>query len=327
MRKPSLILPALAAIGALAGAAGHAADFAPVGAKATLSVSYRFESSGKLGPSTDKVRELHEWQALRQVELKADLVAAKPLPTPVMQAVDAAQAARMQQQGSQVQRAAAQMAPMMAGAEAILAKCGNDEKCLEREAMKMGAAMSGTQQLDDTLKAGREGAAAVQPSAARYQAWRVAAHGGTYHIEQSSRVVHRDPVCMVNPGSRCTRRHVGKGDGPLPQPPKLVAIHAAEVDTQAQTLTLQLPAPLMPLPYSETVTSDEPKGGQVVPPGTHARQLLFRVTGDGKATPDKPFTVALKGGWRTQGGEMVVPVKGDASEGGTLHVRWKFAAQ
>jgi len=339
MNKPCSTHPALAAIGTLALASGaacaaHAADFAPPGAKGTLTVSYHYESSGKIGPSKDKTLELHEWQAQRQVDMKVDLVADKPAPMPMLQAIDAVQAARFDKQQQQARKTVAlaspAMAPMMADAQAIVARCGDDEKCIERETMKMGAAMSGTQQLDDTLKAGKaagDAAAATPPGAARYQAWRVAAQGGTYRIEQSSRVVHADPGCMVNPGHRCQRRSEGKGAGALPQPPKTVAVQAVELDAQAQTLTLQLPAPLMPLPYSDTVTSDEPKGTQVVPPGTHARQQLFRVTGDGKATPDKPFTVALKGGWRTQSGEQLVRVSGDASEGGTLRVRWTFSAQ
>lgn len=42
---------------------------------------------------------------------------------------------------NKAQSVATQMAPMMANAEKILAKCGDDEACITREAQKMGAAM------------------------------------------------------------------------------------------------------------------------------------------------------------------------------------------
>ncbi len=40
----------------------------------------------------------------------------------------------------------------MADAEKIMAKCGDDEDCITREAMKMGAALQGTPQMDAAMK-------------------------------------------------------------------------------------------------------------------------------------------------------------------------------
>jgi hypothetical protein len=80
--------------------------------------------------------------------------------------------------------------------------------------------------------------------------------------------------------------------------------------------------------YTETITTDEPEGTHSVPTpkGPQARQLVFRVGDDGAATTGKPWTVPLKGGWRSQSGERVVMLKGDAGEGGKLTVRWRLAA-
>ena len=38
-------------------------------------------------------------------------------------------------------------------------------------------------------------------------------------------------------------------------------------------------------------------------------------------------TVPLAGGWRSQAGQQVVPLKGAFGDGGQLTVRWQFKAQ
>lgn len=48
---------------------------------------------------------------------------------------------------------------------------------------------------------------------------------------------------------------------------------------------------------------------------------------EGAMMHDKPITVALKGGWRSQSGEQVMNLKGELGEGGRLTVRWRFAVQ
>jgi hypothetical protein len=319
-------------LGAAAVSPTRGQDFAPAGTKATLSVEYRYESKGQTAGSRSAKYELHEWRTLRTVDMTAELAAAKPLPMPSLQAPDAAAAASAQRQNAQAQaqaqRAAAQMAPMMAGAEAIVARCGNDEKCIEREVMKMGAGMSGTAQVDSALAAGRETVASNQPGANRYQAWRAVSLKGRYAIEGSERIVHADPGCMSLPQGRCTRDTQSKGAGDVPPVPGGRGGPAAvEVDTQARTLTLQLPVPMGVLPYTDTVNSNEPKSTQEVPPGVHARQLKFVTTADGKVGPDNPFSVPLKGGWRSQSGEQVLQVNGEGPEGGTLTIRWRFSVQ
>ena len=307
-------------------APAHAADFASVGAKATLTVEYRFEARGR---KQDKY-DLHEWTVRREAELVAELQAGKPAPLPALQALDAAQTAKLGHQQAQMQKAQQQMAPMMAGAEAIVAKCGDDEKCLEREAMKMGAALAGTQQLGDTLKTGRETAAVMKPGADRYQLWTGTAQQGRYTVDEAWHVVHADPICMRLPKARCTHDLSRQGDGAF-APGRTAAM--AELDLQAATLIVQLPMPHAPLAVVETHTTDEPSGTHSVatPQGPQPAQLPLRLTADGKSTI-APIRIALKGGWRSQSGEQVVPMgagawHGAPGDGGRLVVKSRFSAQ
>ena len=328
MKQLARILSPVALVALAATGAAHATDFAPPGAKATLTVEYRYESSGKVPGNGGAQFELREWFAKRAVDMSAELVAGKPLPMPSLQAPDAAATAKTQQQGAQLQKAQAQMAPMMAGAEAIVARCGNDEKCIEREVMKMGTGMAASPQLDATLKTGRDTVAAVQGSGDRYQVWRAAAQKGQYTIDGRAKRMYADPICMGLPQQRCLIDTVTRGAGDVPGVPGgRGGPAAAELDLQARTITLVLPVPMGPLPYSDTVTTNEPASYQVVAPGTHARQLRFVTTSDDRIAAAQALTVALKGSWRSQSGEQVLQVKGAGADGGRLSIRWRFAVQ
>ncbi len=305
----------------------RAQDFAPAGDRATLSVQYRYESRGKQVGSGSAKYELHEWRSAYTVDMTAELAAARPLLQPSLQPPDAAATATIQRRDARAQRAAAQMAPMMADAEAIAARCKEDEKCIEREIAKMGLGSSGTPQVDSALAAGRDAAAAVRPGANRYQAWRAVSQKGRYAIDGGARIVHADPGCMSLPKGRCTRDMQSKGAGDVPAVPGGRGGPAAvEVDVQAQTLALMLPAPIGVLPYEEVVSSNEPKGTQEVPPGVYRRQLKFVTPPGGKVGGSAPFIVPLKGGWRSQAGEQVVQIRGEGPDGGTLTIRWAFEA-
>lgn len=216
------------------------------------------------------------------------------------------------------------MAPMTADIGKIMAKCGEDEACVTHEVQKMAASMAGTPKADAMLKSGKETARAVQPGPARYQTWTATAQSGSYVIDETLLSVLADPACQ--PTLRCTRNEVRKGSGALP--PRSATskdgglFYAVEVDTVKNTLTVAPQGPPFPLPYSETVTTDQPARYQEVPlpKGPQPKQLVFREIAYGN---DKPFTVALKGGWRSQSGEQVVQVK---EGGGKLTMRWRFQA-
>jgi hypothetical protein len=171
-----------------------------------------------------------------------------------------------------------------------------------------------------------------KPDAARYQAWHATAQRGSYLIDETAHVSIPDPDCHNRPRQRCTRDEVRKGSGEVPVPPEAkksrgaAGLGAVEVDAAKNTLTLRLPVPLFALPYTETITTDEPAGSRdtPTPKGPQKKQHVFRV---GSTSDNKPITVALKGGWRTQAGEQVVPLKGEFGNGGNLTVRWRFNVQ
>jgi hypothetical protein len=322
----SLKFAVLAAAAAVATPSAAVDAFAPVGAKATLSVEYRFEATGK---KQDKV-DLREWNVKRGADVVAELVAQKPQPLPVMQPLEAGQTAKLQQQQAQAQKAAKQMAPMMADVQALIARCGEDEKCIERETMKLGASISGTARLDTTLKTGKETAAVMQPGADRYQRWEGRTQRASYAIDESWHVVHADPICMTLPQARCTHDMTRRGGSDIAPSASTAQV---EVDMQAGTMILQWPVPHAPMGYVETQTTDEPQGTHDTPTprGPQNGQMPLRVTADGKPNPAL-VTVALKGGWRSQTGEQTVAMgagswHGASGEGGTLRVRWRFVAQ
>lgn len=311
----------------------RAADsFAPVGARAVLNVEYLYESVGK---KQDKY-DLHEWRVRRSATMVAELASRAPTPMPTLQALDAQQTAELNSKAARAQAAATKMAPMAASAEQIAARCGEDEACLMREAMKLGGAMSGSPQMAAAMSARADVEAISKQGALRYQVFQSTTHKGSYAIEESSHIVHADPICMGLPRQRCTRDEVRKGSGDIPLPPeakknpKLMAGAASfEVDLLKNTLTLGLPVPLMPLPYTAVITTDEPEGTHEVPTprGPHQGLLFFRTSTEDSPGPGKSLTLPLKGGWRAQAGEQVVMLPGVAGEAGRLTVRWRLAVQ
>jgi hypothetical protein len=306
----------------------YGADFAPVGTKATLSVQYRYESAGVVNGSPDRVHHVREWRVRRSADVVAELVAQKPQPLSSTQAMEPAQLAKVQQQQAQAQKAAKQMAPMMADAQAVVAKCGNDEKCMEREVMKMGAGMAGTQQLADTQKVGAESAALLQPGADRYQRWQGRTQKASYSVDEAWHVVHADPICMSLPKARCTHDMTRKGAGdiaPSQSPAQF------EFDAQNGTLVVLLPVPMGVMGCTETHVTDEPEGthDMPLPKGPQPCRMALRITPEGKSS-SAPMTV--KGGWRSQTGEYTVALGAGSwhqapGEPGKLVVRWRLAAQ
>lgn len=315
------------------GAAAWAADaFAPAGAKASLSVDYVYESTGQ--KRSEGLYDPYNWRVKRSVTMAADLAAQAPTAMPTLQALDAAQTAQLKSQQGKSQAVATKMAPMMADVEKMMAKCGEDEACLTREAQKMGAALQGTPQMAAAMSA-RKDAQELTPGSPRYQSWRATAQKGSYRIDESVHISVPDPICVNRPRQRCTRDEVRTGAGEIPLPPEArkdpraaAGLAAVEVDTGKSTLTLALPVPLFALPYTETITSDEPAGTHDTPTPKGPRQKLlhFRVNAGG-VTHDKPITVALKGGWRSQSGEQAMNLNGEFGDAGKLTVRWRFSVQ
>lgn len=317
---------------ALIAATAQAADaLAPAGAKGTLTVEYLYESAGS--KRSEGMYDPHAWRVKRNVTIVTELAAHPATALPSMQPLDAANTAQLNTMADKTEAMSKKMAPMMASAEAIMAKCGEDEGCITREAQKMGVAMQGTPQMATALSAKKEAQEAFAPGAPRYQAWRGTAQKSSYLIEETANISVTDPICTSRPRHRCTRDEVRKGAGEIPVPPEAkkdlrgaAIVWGVEVDSSKNTLTLALPVPLFPLPYTETITTDEPAGTHdtPTPKGPQKKQLLFRVNTGGGTTNDKPLTVPLKGGWRSQSGEQVSSLKGEFGDAGKLTVRWQF---
>jgi hypothetical protein len=313
----------------------HAADaFVPAGTKATLSVDYVYESAGK--KRSEGMYDPYEWNVKRSAKLVAELAAQPPTAMPTVQAIDASQMAELKDKSAKAQSVATQMAPMMADAEKIMAKCGDNEACITREAQKMGAAMQGTPKMAAAMSAKKDAQDLGKPDAPRYQAWRPTAQKGSYVIDETVHISVTDPICMSRPRQRCTRDETRKGSGDIPLPPDAkkspgatAGFSSVELDTSKSTLTVALPVPMFLLPYTEIITTDEPAGTHDTPTPKGPQQKLhrFRVNAAGDVTHDKPLTVALKGNGRSQTGEQVVALKGAFGDAGKLTVRWRFDVQ
>jgi hypothetical protein len=325
MNRQALTVSAVACgLAAPWGLASAAGDFAPVGAKATLSVEYRFVAQGK---KQDKY-DLFEWNVKRSADVVAELMAQKPQPLSSTQAMEPGQLAKAQQQQAQAQKAAKQMAPMMADAQAVVAKCGGDEKCIEREVMKMGAGMAGTQQLADTQKVGAETASVMQPGADRYQRWQGRTQKSSYSVDETWHVVHADPICMSLPKARCTHDMTRKGAGDIAPSPSPATF---EFDAQNGTLTVLLPVPMGATSCTETQVTNEPEGTHETPTpkGPKPCQMALRIAADSKSS-SSPMKV--EGSWRSQSGEYTVAMGAGSwhqapGEPGKLVVRWRLVAQ
>jgi hypothetical protein len=316
------------------GMAQGAEPFAPSGAKAVLSVEYLYASTGR--KSSSGMYDPYEWRVKRTMSLVAELAAQPPGAMPTVQAIDGAQMAQLQGQQAKAQAVATQMAPMMAGIEKIVAKCGDDEACMTREIEKMGSAMQGTPQMAAAMNAKKDAQALLPQSGPRYQVWRPTLQKGTYAIDEWVQISVTDPICTSKPRHRCTREETRKGSGDVPVPANRTSkrnqgaaagLSAVELDAARGTLAIMLPVALGPLPYTEVITTDEPEGTHETPTprGPRAKQAFFRVNASGgEFMHDKPMVVGLKGGWRSQEGEYSVPLQGNFGDAGTLTVRWRF---
>ncbi len=313
-----------------------AADFAPAGTKATLSVEYIYESAGKR--SSEGMYDPYQWQVKRTVNITADLVSKAPAPNGGLKPPDAEEIAQLKGKAEKTKAISKKLAPTITSMEQISEKCGDNENCLMAEAMKLNAGMQANGQMDTLAKTRGDIDELSKPGAIRYQNWIAAGQKGSYSIKEVVHVSVTDPICTSHPRHRCTRDEIRVGNGDLPAPPDAKkrpqgvtdSFAEAEVDSAKNTLTLRLPLPLTVLDYIETITTDEPEGTHSVPTpkGPHKMQMVFR-TEEKEFTGDsvKVVTVPLKGGWRSQSGEYTQNIEGEFGNGGKLKVLWRFKVQ
>jgi len=243
--------------------------------------------------------------------------------------------AAAQAKGQKAQAMAGGLAPTMDAAMKIAVKCGNDDACFMRESQKAIGAMQGNGQMAVLQQTQRDAAPLMKLDAPRYQYFSGATQSGKFQIDESVKVSVTGPICTSRPRHRCARSEVRQGAGDLPatlpgvKPAAQANASAAavEVDVIKGTFALRLPVVGL-LPYTETITSDEPEGTHdtPTPKGAQQKLLRFRITVDDAITMDKPLIVPLAGGWRSQSGVQVVMLKGAFGNAGKLTVRWRLAA-
>lgn len=236
-----------------------------------------------------------------------------------------ADAAKLQQRAGAVAR---DMQPLTDSVEKIMAKCGDNEACLEREAVKLGLAT----QMTPKMEANRKEVADISKAPAnRFQRWHAQSLKGSYSVDESFKSVLADPICTHHPKLRCSRSETRKGAGALP-PPKIAAkenpraaasFSGIEVDTVKNTFTVLLPVPMTMLPVEETIATDQPehakengKRNKPLDPGLLAFKPIAQ-----------PITIALKGSARNQSGTQVFDMTDAAGNLGKLTARWSFVAR
>lgn len=323
---------ALLAVGiAVCGSAAGAADaFAPAGTKATLTVDYRYESAGK--QRSEGQYDPYEWKVRRNAQLVAQLSAGAPKPLPAVHTIETAQIENMKSKAAKAEAIGTRMAPSMDAAMKIAEKCGDNDACMEREAMKLGAEMRGNGQMAALQGHAKALDEVTRPGAPRYQAWNGVSQSGSYDIDEVVHISVTDPICIGRPRNRCIRDETRKGAGKLPvaipglkvNGPANASTAAVEIDTQKNTLAVRLPGVGL-LPLTETITSDEPEGTHETPTpkGPHQILLTYRLKQD-RGADDEALVFPLKGGWRSQSGEQVLALKGPFGDTGKLTVRWQF---
>lgn len=309
MKRPRAFALALAL--AAAAVFAKAELLAPKGAKATITVEYTFESAGKTPPQKGS-KDAREWRKKVSAKVTADLVADKPQELSQVKAMTSSQAAGMQEKQEKAQSAQEKMAPLQADIQKIMAKCGEDEACMQREIQKDGMANSDSATMNSARSAKKDVEAVGKTGPANYQLWKAVSQAGTYSLDEWEAVVDADPGCMEKPGAVCHSDLTRKGSGNLPAPPggKSAPVGAMfEVDNAEKSMMLVLPTPMMPLPYTQVLKTDRPG------------QTSGTTSGYGGIPGDrKPITVALKGDSIAQSGTETQKV-----DGGTVTVRWQLA--
>ncbi len=303
----------------------------PAGKTAVLTVEYEFATAGERKDKYDT----NTWSIRRVATVKATLKAEKPSPLPGLHKMEQAQVSDLEGKQAAAMRAADTMQPMMQDVMALMAKCGEDEACLEREVAAYG--MGNSEEINQTReKAAPDFATVSKQGPDRYQMWTATGRQtGSYNIAETFKYVDADPICIEHPGARCTTmvERIGKGQIPLPPDMKPTEKRAAgasvlEVDSAGKDMIIHLPIPMMVLSYDEMVISDDPE----TKTGSETRQIGFPSLKD----VNKPLTIPLSGGLVGQSGREVIKIKGSsgetrvldptAGEDGDLIIRWSFAA-
>lgn len=291
----------------VAAASGARAQLVPPRTQGTLTVEYLYQSAGKA--ADPQGNDHRDWRVSRRVGITVKMVAENPSPVAALLPATAGQQAVLGERQDLAARGAGKAMPMMADIQQLLAKCGEDEACMQRE----GARLAGGMNTAAMRSAGEDAAAAARPMSRGFQLWRTVSYEGRYVADELYNAALADPDCLAAPRSRCVSQTRRAASGPIPitNNPQVAML---EVDATGQRLHVGLPIAAGNLPVTRTVTGKVPDGST----GTFADQMPF------PWTRIQPLQVRLSAGLDGASGSQQVQIAGERGEGGTLSIRWQF---
>jgi hypothetical protein len=305
----------------------HAQLLAPTGAKAQLTVEYKFTSSG--GYTSPAKDVIDKWNVQRSISMTAQYAASAPQAFGVLHNDTASQKTEMAALQAKTASAHKKLEPMQNDVMAMMAKCGismdgpdvsaAEEKAQEACMEKAAAAYGNNLEMTPEIKSAGTDIASIQKtvSGTRYQLWQQTSQSGTYSIDENISKQVFEMTCTET--KVCKRVVTTKGGGAIPTPAGAGpgGVSMVEVDSTGRDMMLTLPMPLAPLPITRAVTTtiidDDTKGGPGVAP-------LWTMPAN------KPITVAIPAGIKSVSGTKTMAIPGSQAEAGTLTVNWKFTS-
>ncbi len=299
-------------------AASAAPEAAAPGTKAVLEIEYVVEGKHASKGEYDSIK----WQVSRRFKANYEITAQE---LAKFGSLDTSHTEEMQPQaealGQQGQQMAINNADMMARAQAIMEACGEDETCIEQQAMALAQspeAQGGIAQLSSDGQAMSQSAQAYDAkSPPRFQLWNAPQGRAEASVKESRVYETQDPGC-VDTGGICTstRDRDGKADYKTAEE-SAAALVMVEVDTAKNTISVGLPWPMLPVPVRET-TQD----------GTSSQTVIL-VNGQQWDLVSKEMRIVgrpIEGSYKDQGGEISfkLPDLDDYAAPVDVKVRWRF---
>lgn len=285
--SPSLVPPAQAA--------GEAAQAAPSPENATATLTITFELTGG-GEDLPQSQERHvTWKVADRFTVTATMIATKPNAFASMHPPDAEEQALEAERLAAVNSAATNMQSMMEQAQKIAELCGDDEACIQAEAMKMSQGVDMSSPEMQSAQANIAAASAMP--GVRYQMFAPGTQTGTFVVEESARAAYFDAACSLATEARCAVETVVRGEGATDFGDGATEVPTgamAELDLEAGSLMLSLTVPGFAT-VEETVASANPE----VESGT--TETVRSVSLD--EIPDAPIEVSC-GACRTASGSF-----------------------
>jgi hypothetical protein len=279
------------------------AQLLPPGTKATLDVEYAYSSSGRQSTPNDQ----YDWQVNRKVAYTVQLVADKPSPYAGFLPATAADKKDLDQRQARSASSLQKAAPMMADIQKLMAKCGEDAACIERETTKLAGSMDKAA----IRSAGADAAAAGTGFDNHYQLWKPVSHSGTYSADELHVAAVADPDCLKAPKMQCVSQQAIKGKGALSQ----AGTGPLEVDGPGKRLHINLLLSGGAMPVTRSVTGKVQDGVKAGSFPDNMRFAWARI---------KPLVVAIPNGLDKASGTEKIKIDGERGESGTLTISWLF---